>query len=99
VDAYLTYTHAIVDIFKNNMNSCESALLQVKAYTEKNKANIMQMKEKFESMTKNMSDEEKKKYEQRVKESLGDSMKVMMQFGQKCPQEMVKASVALEFLE
>ncbi len=96
------HTKAIFKILKDNTSDCAKAVTEVKSYADKNKDALAKLAKQLKEMEEkaSKSEEEKKKLEdrkQKLSESmLKESMATMMEFGQKCPQQMQEIAVALK---
>lgn len=103
MDDMIKHTKAMIQIIKDNKDDCEKVVKELNAYTEKHKKEFEELSKKGKEMEKSMSEEDKKKYAEKAMKKmegiLKDSMSVMMEINQKCPEHAAKIGEAMRAIK
>ena len=103
LEAMISHTKAMLKIIKDNKDDCGKVVSELEAYTKANKAEFEKIAKAGEEMEKSMSEEEKKKFaEKAMKKMEGivkESMTVIMEINQKCPEQAAKIGEAMRAIK
>jgi len=103
LEAMITHTKAMLKIIKDNKDDCNKVVSELEAYTKEHQKEFEEISKKGKEMEKNMSDEDKKKYaEKAMKKMEGivkESMTVIMEINQKCPEQAAKIGEAMRAIK
>lgn len=98
-DAMITHMSAMFKIIKDNKEDCDKVASALEAYSSKHKQEIEKLVKAGKEMEAKMSDTEKKEYEEKMMKKMepfiAETMTVMMEISQKCPEHMAKISAAM----
>jgi L-2-hydroxyglutarate oxidase LhgO len=90
---------AMIKIIKDNKDDCDKIVSALEAYSSSNKEEIQKIVKAGKEMEAKMSDKEKEEYAAKMMKKMEpiikDSMSVMMEVSQKCPEHSAKISAAM----
>ncbi len=98
-EAMVKHMTAMIKIIKDNKDDCDKIVSELEAYQAKNKEEIQKIVKAGKEMEAKMSDKEKEEYAAKMMKKMEpiikDSMAVMMEVSQKCPEHSAKISAAM----
>jgi len=103
LDDMIKHTKAMLKIITDNKADCAKVVTELEGYTKKHKAEFEAIAKKGAEMEKSMSEEDKKKFaEKAMKKMEGlikESMTVIMEINQKCPEQAAKIGEAMRAIK
>ena len=98
-EAMIKHMTAMIKIIKDNKEDCDKIVSALEAYSASNKEEIQKIVKAGKEMETKMSDKEKEEYAAKMMKKMEpiikDSMSVMMEVSQKCPEHSAKISAAM----
>jgi predicted nucleic acid-binding Zn-ribbon protein len=98
-EAMVKHMTAMIKVIKDNKDDCDKIVAELEAYSSKHKEEIQQIVKAGKEMEGKMSDKEKEEYAAKLMKKMEpiikDSMSIMMEVSQKCPEHSAKISAAM----
>jgi uncharacterized transporter YbjL len=98
-EAMVKHMTAMIKIIKDNKDDCDKIVKELEGYSTKNKVEIQKIVKTGKEMEAKMSEKDKEEYAAKMMKKMEpiikDSMAVMMEISQKCPEHSAKISAAM----
>ena len=90
---------SMLKIVKDNKADCNKVVSELETYLAQHKAEFVEIQKKTDAMRKSMTPEDLKKYQEKEfeknKDVVTESMAVVMEINQKCPEQAAKIGEVL----
>lgn len=100
IEAMIGHIKAIFTLIKEHSQDCDKAAQAVTNYVTENRSALRVLQKRAKEMEARLGPEEKAELEEKVKADMmsfmQDSMAVMMEIGQRCPEQMKQIGEAME---
>jgi hypothetical protein len=95
-----SYQIELANITKRDMGHCKNAISAILSCQRQNKTDLDKVKSKLQQNEATLPEKEKKalqkQREERMKETLRESMRVLMEFSRQCPEQATVLGQAIE---